>query len=376
MIWLDALALLLLIALAAWALWASLRYRRCREEKTRARELASEAGRARDQAERKLAALARAAPAAIILLDGEERVIWANDGAGALLTSDVTALPRFRHQALCEVMALTARDGREHTRQFNLDETVYLAKSALVSDHPTLIAMTVKDVTELQRLGRARRDFVANISHDLRTPIATIQLLVETLQAGAIKNPKKRVKLLDRIASQSLTLQQLAQELMDLSVIESGRMPLRLVETPLDQIINPAVARMISQIERQSIQLILRYDHELTVLADVDSMQRVLQNILHNAIKFTPDGGVITIGAMPMEEEVQVFIQDTGPGISPEHLNRIFERFYKTDDSRSSGGSGLGMAIARHIIEGHGGRIWAESTPGEGATFYFTLLRG
>lgn len=374
--WPAVSLLLLMVVLAAWALWATIRLRGCGRELGQWRHRLSEAEQGQRQAEQKLAALAQAAPAAQILLDEKGQVAWANIGAQSLLTSPVGEPPRFQHAALSEVIALTQRDGREHTRQFNLDGNVYLARSIPLPGPPSLIALTVEDVTELQRLGRARRDFVANISHDLRTPIATIQLLVETLQAGAMEKPKKRTKLLDGIASQTLTLQQLAQELMDLSMIESGRMPLRLVETPLSHIIDPAIARLMSQIERQHLQLVRQYDPHLQVLADAESLQRVLQNLLHNAIKFTPEGGVVAIGARATPDEVQVFVRDTGPGIPPEHLDRIFERFYKTDSSRTSGGSGLGLAIARHIVEGHGGRIWAESAPGEGATFYFTLLRG
>ncbi len=368
--------LLLVMALAAWGGWAALRYRRCRASSARLRREASEAERRRVHTQARLDALARAAPSALILLDEAGRAVWVNDEARPLLISDVGTLPRFQHAALTELTALTQRDGREHTRQFNLDGNVHLARSILLPGPPRLLALTVEDVTELQRLGRARRDFVANISHDLRTPIATIQLLVETLQAGAMEKPRKRAKLLDSIASQTLTLQQLAQELMDLSMIESGRMPLRLVETPLSHIIDPAITRLMSQIERQHLQLVRNYDPHLRVLADAESLQRVLQNLLHNAIKFTPERGVVTVGAETAADEVQVFVRDTGPGIPPEHLDRIFERFYKTDSSRKSGGSGLGLAIARHIVEGHGGRIWAESEPGDGATFYFTLLRG
>jgi two-component system phosphate regulon sensor histidine kinase PhoR len=323
-----------------------------------------------------LSALSQVSTTAVMLLDENGGYLWGNDAIQTfLIPGSETGRPVFKSQALTEVLSLTLRDGRGHTRQFNVGNDVFLAHCSRLDHQPPMVVLIVEDVTELQRLGRARRDFVANISHDLRTPIATIQLLVETLQEGAFEKPKKRQKLLDSIATQTLTLQQLAQELMDLSLIESGRMPLRLVATPLSEVVEPAVTQLMSQIERQEIRLERDYDPELIVLANAESLQRVLQNILHNAIKFTPEQGVITIGSRALDDEVAVFVQDTGPGIPPEHLDRIFERFYKTDSSRSGGGSGLGLAIAKHIVEGHGGRIWAESQPGEGAVFTFTLLR-
>jgi two-component system phosphate regulon sensor histidine kinase PhoR len=374
MSWLTLLLIALLVLLTALALWALIGRRRARRETDAVHRQAADCTHDRIQLDQTLGALRQVMPSAVVLLDEQGRVVWTNEAAAGFL-ADGDGFPVFSSQALSEVVAMTGRDKREHTRQFIEDSSVYLARSFVLDNRAQLLALTVEDVTELQRLGRARRDFVANISHDLRTPIATIQLLVETLQEGAFDKPKKREKLLDGIASQTLTLQQLAQELMDLSLIESGRMPLRLVETPLAQVIEPALNRLMSQIERQHIELVRAYNPDLTVLADAESLQRVLQNLLHNAIKFTPEDGAITITSQIEDDEVRISVSDTGPGIPPEHLDRIFERFYKTDSSRSSGGSGLGLAIAKHIVEGHGGRIWAESTPGAGAVFCFTLIR-
>ncbi len=377
MLGLTAFGLLLLMALGLWALWAQARRRHCQQELARAQREASERARAWQAHVATLDALTQATPLALILLDENGRLVWRSRAAEEVFVrGQVGAVPIFLYPALENSLEQTQADGLEHARQFNSDGSVYLIRSFMLSGPPRLLALTVEDVTELQRLGRTRRDFVANLSHDLRTPIATIQLLVETLQEGAVEKPKKRQKLLDSIAAQTLTLQQMVQELMDLSLIESGRMPLRLMSTPLSQIIEPALMRFSTSIERQQIRLQRAYDPHLTVLADVEILQRVLQNLLHNAIKFTPEGGVITIGSRESEDEVVISVRDTGPGIPAEHLDRIFERFYKTDSSRSSGGSGLGLAIAKHIVEGHGGRIWAESEPGQGAAFYFSLLRG
>ena len=313
----------------------------------------------------------------MLVVDEDGRVAWMSDSVRDFPGVDPHAsLAQWPLAAsLSPLVQRAFREGREQSRQFQIEDRVYWARALPLAAHRGWIALTMEDVTELQRLGRARRDFVANISHDLRTPITTIQLLLETLQAGGLERPKKARRLLDRIADQTLTLQQLAQELMDLSMIESGRLPLRLAPTPLAQIIEPPLSRLETQIEHKALRLQRDYDPELRVLADADIAQRVIQNLLHNAIKFTPEGGAIIIGARPQGEDVLFFLRDSGPGIPPEHLDRIFERFYKTDPARRGGGSGLGLAIAKHIVEGHGGRIWAESAPGEGATFFFTLLR-
>jgi len=375
MTWLPWLLLVAAAVVGAWRLW-----RRCRRMQATMRDLHGALEHARHEQERLaglLDAVRVSAQDLMLVVDGNGRVAWMSDSVRGLQGEEPhPSLAQWPlATSLLPLVQRAFREGREQSRQFQIEDRVYWARALPLKSHRGWIALTVEDVTELQRLGRVRRDFVANISHDLRTPITTIQLLLETLQAGGLERPKKARKLLDRIADQTLTLQQLAQELMDLSMIESGRLPLRLAPTPLAHIIEPPLSRLETQIEHKSLRLQRDYDPELRVLADVDIAQRVIQNLLHNAIKFTPEGGAIVIGARPQGEDVLLFLQDSGPGIPPEHLDRIFERFYKTDPARRGGGSGLGLAIAKHIVEGHGGRIWAESAPGEGATFFFTLLR-
>jgi two-component system phosphate regulon sensor histidine kinase PhoR len=246
----------------------------------------------------------------------------------------------------------------------------------IVAGPEALVALRVRDVTELQRLGRARRDFVANISHDLRTPITTIGVLVDALKNESAHSARQRAKLLDSISDQTATLSQLAQELMDLSLIESGRMPLRLVDIPAVTLLEDARERMLTQAERKEIDILLEAPpQDLRVLADHDNICRVLQNLMHNAIKFSPHRSKVVIGAEEQGGDVRFWVRDWGPGISEEEQTRIFERFYKADVTRSSGGTGLGLAIARHIVEGHGGHIGVESAVGAGSTFWFTLIR-
>jgi two-component system, OmpR family, phosphate regulon sensor histidine kinase PhoR len=238
------------------------------------------------------------------------------------------------------------------------------------------IAVILRDVSELQRLGRARRDFVANISHEIRNPLASIQLLAETLIADACQNPEESRNLLQKILIEKDALRQLSQEMLDLSMIESGRAPLKLKETRLLPLVELTVERLAPQAAFKNLAINVEVPEEINILADEAMIGRVLSNLLHNAIKFTQQGTIIITAATVSHKEgplVKIGVHDTGIGIPPADLQRIFERFYKADRSRSKGGTGLGLAIARHIVEGHGGQIWAESQEGRGASFYFTL---
>jgi len=240
----------------------------------------------------------------------------------------------------------------------------------------------LQDLTRIRRLETVRRDFISNISHELRTPLAGLKALVDTLRGGAIKDPPAAKRFLKRMDVEVDALTQMVEELLELSRIESGQAPLRLAPTPLAEVVMPPVDRLRPQAERAGLAItVLLPPQAPHVLADVDRARLVLTNLVHNAIKFTPPGGRITVAVQPpgdgfpsaSEDEVVFSVQDTGVGIPAEDLPRIFERFYKADRARSGGGTGLGLAIAKHIVQGHGGRVWAESVEGQGSTFYFTL---
>jgi two-component system phosphate regulon sensor histidine kinase PhoR len=232
----------------------------------------------------------------------------------------------------------------------------------------------LQDLTRIRRLETVRRDFISNISHELRTPLAGLKALVDTLRGGAIKDPPAAKRFLKRMDAEVDALTQMVEELLELSRIESGQAPLRLAPTPVGELVVRAVDRLRPQAERAGLELTVLLPPQLPlVLADVDRARLVLTNLVHNAVKFTPPGGRITVAAQPAEDEVILSVQDTGVGIPAEDLPRIFERFYKADRARSGGGTGLGLAIAKHIVQGHGGRIWAESVEGQGSTFSFTL---
>ena len=249
---------------------------------------------------------------------------------------------------------------------------------------PTCFVIAIENVSELRRLERVRRDFIANISHELRTPLASVRLLAETLEDAIDTDREKAQMFLEKIETEVQHLTVLVSELLELSRIESGQVPMLLESVKAEQLVREVMARMLAQAQRHRVDLRTDIKHgETAVEADSKQIVRVLVNLVHNAIKFTSSGGTVTIGTDQEQDgkTQRFFVRDTGIGIRPEELPRIFERFYKADRARSKtdfigpggGGSGLGLAIARHVVEAHGGRIIAESTPGQGSTFTLTL---
>ena len=243
----------------------------------------------------------------------------------------------------------------------------------------TGVWLVLQDVSELRRLQRIRTEFIDNLSHELRTPLSTISLLAETLaresdQAAVPLPPKMR----DRIAKIEVEtghLVQMVSELLDLSRIESGG-PIQLVhDVDLARVATASADRLRLFAERQGVELRVEVPTEVPpVRGDEDRLGQVLVNLLHNAVKFSPDGGVVTVRVRTVGEEVVTSVEDHGIGIPRAALDRIFERFYKVDRARvRGGGTGLGLSIARHVVQGHGGRIWVESNEGEGSTFSFAI---
>ncbi|MDX1614364.1 MAG: ATP-binding protein [Candidatus Promineifilaceae bacterium] len=234
----------------------------------------------------------------------------------------------------------------------------------------------LQDLTRMRRLEVTRRDFVSNISHELRTPLASLKALVETLHDSALDDPPVARRFLARIDEEIDALTQMVQELLELSRIESGKVPLRLAPTAVAEAVLPAVERLQPQAERHELTVAVDLPGGLPpILADAGRIHQVVGNLVHNAIKFTPDGGWIKLSATldDSEQMVVISVRDNGVGIPTAELGRIFERFYKADRARSGGGTGLGLAISRHLIQAHGGHIWAESKEGKGSSFYFSL---
>jgi two-component system phosphate regulon sensor histidine kinase PhoR len=245
-------------------------------------------------------------------------------------------------------------------------------------------SIAIENLTELRRLERARRDFIANISHELRTPLASVRLLVETLEEAIDTDPDQAQAFIEKIETEVQNLTELVSEILELSRIESGQMPMSIEPVEAEQLVREVMARMLMLAQRHRVQLRTQIEQGKTrVAADSKQILRVLVNLSHNAIKFTPSGGTVVIGTY-LEEGGNMqsfFVYDTGIGIPSEDLPRIFERFYKVNQARSKanyiggpgGGTGLGLAIARHVVEAHGGRIKAESVVGKGSRFTFAL---
>jgi two-component system phosphate regulon sensor histidine kinase PhoR len=232
----------------------------------------------------------------------------------------------------------------------------------------------LQDLTHVRRLQTMRQDFISNVSHELRTPLASLRALVETLRDSALDDPPAASRFLDRMEVEVDALTQMVEELLELSRIESGQVPLRLNPVLPSAAILPAVDRLRTQAERKQQVLLTDVPRDLPlVLIDANRIHQVVGNLVHNAIKFSPEGGEIAIAAAVDGGFVRVEVVDHGPGIAPNDLPRIFERFFKTDRSRAVGGTGLGLAIAKHLVQAHGGTIWAESVEGQGSRFCFTL---
>jgi two-component system phosphate regulon sensor histidine kinase PhoR len=245
-------------------------------------------------------------------------------------------------------------------------------------------AVAIEDMSEARHMERVQRDFIANISHELRTPLTSVRLLAETLEDAIDTDPDRAQEFVEKIETEVQYLSELVSELLELSRIESGQTPMAIEPTEAEHLVREIMARMLPLAQRHRVQLGTDiHQGDTLIAADRKQITRVLVNLVHNAIKFTPSGGKIIIGTclQPEQHAQRFYVSDTGVGIRAEELSRIFERFYKTDRARAKadfigpggGGTGLGLAIARHVVESHGGRISAESTPGQGSTFTFTL---
>lgn len=246
----------------------------------------------------------------------------------------------------------------------------------------TFYSIIIEDLAEVHRLERVQQEFLANVSHELSTPLTAVRLLAETLEDTIDTDPDKAQQFVEKIEKEVQYLTDLVAELLELSRIESGQVSMTMEPIESAQIVREVMARMLPLAQRHRVRLLTDIEQGTTcVAADSKHITRVLVNLVHNAIKFTPSGGKIVIGTAPQNGQQRFFVQDTGIGIRAEDLPRIFERFFKTDRARSKadfigpggGGTGLGLAIARQVVEAHGGRITASSLVGEGSTFTFTL---
>jgi two-component system phosphate regulon sensor histidine kinase PhoR len=238
------------------------------------------------------------------------------------------------------------------------------------------VVCVFSDITELRRLETIRRDFVANVSHELKTPLSSIKGFAETLLDGALEDRSHARDFVNTILRQADHLERLINDLLDLARIESERMDLRPTSLRLQEIVPGMIEALRPLWESKRLKMKAELDPSLpTVLADPSVLRQILSNLLDNAIKFTPPGGRIRVGASLKPDYLQIAVEDSGIGIPSSDLPRIFERFYRADvgQARVPGSTGLGLAIVKHLVLAQGGKVWAESELGKGSSFFFTL---
>jgi two-component system phosphate regulon sensor histidine kinase PhoR len=270
--------------------------------------------------------------------------------------------------------------GREQTIQFEAGLTRRFLRAIAVplrsQGRLSGALILLQDLTELRNLQTMRRDLVGNISHELRTPIAGIKAMVETLLNGAIDDKEAARDFLVRIESEADRLAHMVAELTQLSRIETGQAELKITPVDLNSLSDEVLLELGPLAEKQQVVLTKNLSPDLpTVPADRDRIRQTIVNLVHNAIKFNRPGGRVTVSSSYDSKAVSLSVADTGIGISREDLPHVFERFFKADKARTDSGSGLGLAIAKHTLQAHGGNIRARSEEGKGSSFTFNLPR-
>ena len=378
-----------LAALAGLHLWWRDRFARAQEASRREVEaLQDEQRRAALQNHTQQEVLFDSMVEGLLLLDERGRIQLANRAFASLfgVTIDIrgrTLMEALRRHELADLVS--SLDSQKQVLGYELklaglsESWVQINAAAIFNGHAERhgTVLVFHDVTRLKQLENARQEFVANVSHELRTPLSLIKGYVETLLDGARDNPEVAAKFLQTIDRNAERLKLLIEDLLTISELESGRVKLSLQAVSL----SPLIAKVLDDFKAQAAAKSMKLSNQapdLAVNADADRLEQVLGNLVDNAIKYGRAAGTVTVGGSAKEGgQVEVFVQDDGPGIPPEALDRVFERFYRVDKARAreQGGTGLGLAIVKHIIQTHGGRVWATSEPGRGTTFYFTLAQ-
>ncbi|MGB9791206.1 MAG: two-component system histidine kinase PnpS [Thermacetogeniaceae bacterium] len=321
----------------------------------------------------------------VLAVDSQGRIIMANAQAAKTLgfqdselrgqmLSELSTFPQIK-----ELFSEVLKEKQELTAEFKLPNNRYiLARISLLqeNDEPIGAVAVLQDITGLRKLEELRRDFIANVSHELRTPLTSIQAFVEALIDGMVDDPETQMKYLKVIHEETLRLKRLIHDLLDLSLIESGKAKWQMMPLNIKEIALKVLEKLMPQIEEKGLEVTTEIPEDLPLaLGNPDRIEQVLINLLHNAIQFTPSGGRIQLKGTARGNEIEVSVADTGEGIPEEDIPYIWERFHKVDKSRSrsSGGTGLGLAIVKHIVEAHGGKVKVESKPGKGSVFTFSI---
>lgn len=323
----------------------------------------------------------------VLLVDSRRRLVLLNPAAEAIFGIHAAAvqgkdhLEVTYHFALDEKIQQVLEDGqprRLEIRRARPQEAILEAHLAPcgsgAEDRGVLVVL--RNVTQARQLEQMRTEFVANVTHELRTPLTAIQGFAETLLDGALESPETARHFVGIIKQESDSLGRLIEDLLDLSRIESGRWKIYREPVHMVELIRETAGRLTAKAAQVGIDLRLELpDHLPTITGDPGRLAQVMLNLMDNALKYTPKGGTITVTAWEEGPWVRVSVVDTGVGIPPADLPRIFERFYRVDKARSraTGGTGLGLSISKHIVEAHGGQISVQSDVGKGAAFTFSL---
>lgn len=315
----------------------------------------------------------------VLIADAQGQVQFANPAACKLFDTndplDHSVAEIVRNHQLIEAWRRCQQTRETQSESVELPIRRQFLQLIVIPDtHEGGSLLLVQDLTRVRRLETVRRDFISNVSHELRTPLASLKALTETLQNGALSDPQAGPRFLGRITTEVDALTQMAQELLDLSRIESGQVELIRALLEPKKLLSSAADRMKMQAERAGLKLTVVCADDLPMInVDKSRLEQVLVNLIHNSVKFTKPGGEIFLEAAPANGGVRCAVRDTGSGIPAESLSRIFERFYRVDRSRTGSGTGLGLSISKHIVEAHGGKIWAESEEGKGCAIFFEI---
>jgi two-component system phosphate regulon sensor histidine kinase PhoR len=348
--------------------------------------LSREAQSAADQAVSRQRAVFDSMVEGLLLLDRQGRVQLANRkfiqsfGLGDEVQG-CTVLEATRSHELADLAAGVAENAVMISRTLRLpgpqERHVEVNAAPVIGRHHELEGMVVvlHDVSRLRRLEKTREEFVANVSHELRTPLSLIKGYAETLLDPSPKPPEVVDKFLQTIDRNARRLQFLIEDLLAISSLESGRLQMELHPHPLRELVETALADYQPAARERGVQFHVDLP-DVRVNVDEERLHQVLGNLLDNAIKYGRLQGQVTLTARSLPENtVEVCVRDDGPGIPSDALDRIFERFYRVDKARSrdQGGTGLGLSIVKHLVQSHGGQVWAESELGKGAAIFFTL---
>jgi two-component system phosphate regulon sensor histidine kinase PhoR len=337
---------------------------------------------AASEEESRLVAALNSSIDAVAALDGEGRVLFANlafEHAFGRELSEVAGRPFVWVLPDEEVLEAVRASRERGQRQVGLIERpgrrfLQVVTTPIAGGGEWAVLVVFHDLTDVKRTEQVRRDFIANVSHELRTPLAALKSVVETLMEGALTDESVAQEFLRRADSEVDRLVALVEELLELSRIESGEQPLMLRPTEMSPLLSEAAERLRPQAERKQIVLDVELAEDLgEATVDSERIERAVLNLLNNAIKFTPPGGKVWLNGWRNADQVILQVRDTGEGIAPLDLPRIFERFYKSDLSRASRGSGLGLALVKHTVEAHGGTVSVESEQYQGSVFRLAI---